>query len=251
MARAVGDFVVRADTRNVLPTIDVPTLIVHHTGSTIPVENAHYAAEHIPGARLVSRAGVDHAPFTHDAARIAEEIEQFLTGGRGAREPDRVLATVLFTDIVGSTDRAAELGDRRWRELLERHDTIVRGELERFQGREIKQTGDGFLATFDGPARAIRCARAIRDRLLELGIQNRAGLHTGECELVGGDVRGMAVHIGARVMASAGAGEILVSGTVRDLVTGSGIEFDARGIHTLKGVTGQWALFAVADDARQ
>ena len=203
MALALWESFVQADTRYVLPTIGVPTLIVHHTGSTIPVENAHYAAEHIPGARLVELDGVDHAPFTHDADRIAEEIEEFLTGARGAREPDRVLATVLFTDIVGSTDRAAELGDRRWRELLERHDTLVRGELAAFQGREIKQTGDGFLAAFDGPARGIRCARAIRERLLELGIMTRAGLHTGECELVGDDVRGMAVHIGARVMSSA------------------------------------------------
>jgi class 3 adenylate cyclase len=250
MALALWESFVQADTRYVLPTIGVPTLIVHHTGSTIPVENAHYAAEHIPGARLVELDGVDHAPFTHDADRIAEEIEQFLTGARGAREPDRVLATVLFTDIVGSTDRAAELGDRRWRELLERHDTLVRGELAAFQGREIKQTGDGFLATFDGPARAIRCARSIRDHLLELGIKTRAGLHTGECELVGDDVGGIAVHIGARVMSSADAGEILVSSTVKDLVTGSGLEFDARGTHALKGAPGPWALFAVHEDAR-
>ncbi len=251
MALALWESFIQGDVRYVLPTITVPTLIVHHTGSTIPVENARYALRHVPGARFVELPGTDHAPFTHDADRIADEIEEFLTGARGAREPDRLLATVMFTDIVGSTERAAELGDSGWRELLERHNTVVRGELERFQGREIKQTGDGFLATFDGPARAIRCACAIRDRLLELGIQNRAGLHTGECELVGGDVRGMAVHIGARVMASAGAGDVLVSGTVKDLVTGSGIGFDARGIHTLKGVTGEWALFAVADDARQ
>jgi class 3 adenylate cyclase len=235
----------------VLPTIDVPTLIVHHTGSSIPVENARYSARHIPGARFVELEGIDHAPFTHDADRIADEIEEFLTGARGTREPDRVLATVLFTDIVGSTDRAGQLGDRAWRELLERHNALVRGEFGRFGGREVKQTGDGFLATFDGPARAIRCAGAIRDSLLELGIDTRAGLHTGECELVGDDVGGMAVHIGARVLGSAGAGEILVSSTVKELVVGSGITFDARGSHALKGAPGEWALFAVADDPRQ
>lgn len=251
MALALWESFIQGDVRYVLPTIGVPTLIVHHTDSTIPLENARYASRHVPGARFVELPGTDHAPFTHDADRIADEIEEFLTGARGAHEPDRLLATVMFTDIVGSTEHAAELGDNGWRELLERHNTVVRGEFDHFRGREVKQTGDGFLATFDGPARAIRCACAIRDRLGELGVENRAGLHTGECELVSGDVRGMAVHIGARVMGSAAAGEILVSGTVKDLVTGSGIEFDARGVHALKGVTGHWALFAVADDARQ
>ena len=249
MALALWDSFVQGDVRYVLPTIGVPTLIVHHTGSSIPVEHAHYAVEHIRDARLIELEGTDHAPFTHDADRIGDEIEEFLTGARGTREPDRVLATVLFTDIVGSTDRAAELGDRGWRELLERHNTLVRDQLGRFQGREVKQTGDGFLAIFDGPARGIRCARAIRERLLELGIQTRAGLHTGECELVGDDVGGMAVHIGARVMSTGDAGDIVVSSTVKDLVVGSGIEFDARGVHPLKGAPGEWALFAVQDDS--
>jgi len=245
MALALWESFIQGDIRNMLPTISVPTLIVHHTGSSIPVGQARYAAENIPGARYVELEGIDHAPFTHDADRIAEEVETFLTGARGTREPDRMLATVLFTDIVGSTERAAELGDRRWRELLERHNTVVRAELRRFDGREVKHTGDGFLATFDGPARAIRCARAIRDGLSESGVEIRVGLHTGECELLGADVGGMAVHIGARVMSSAEAGEILVSSTVKDLVVGSGIEFAPRGTHSLKGAPGDWALFAV------
>ncbi len=248
MALVLWESLIQVDIRHVLPTIDVPTLIVHHTGSSIPVENARYSARHIPGARFVELEGIDHAPLTHDADRIAGEIEEFLTGARGTREPDRVLATVLFTDIVGSTDHAHQLGDRAWRELLERHNGLVRGEFERFGGREIKHTGDGFLATFDGPARAIRCARAIRASLLDLGINNRAGLHTGECELVGDDIGGMAVHIGARVLGMADAGAILVSSTVKELVVGSGISFEERGSHALKGTPGQWTLFAVADD---
>ena len=247
MARALWESFVGSDIRHALPAITVPTLIIHHTGSHIPVENARYAIAHIPGARLLELEGIDHAPFTHDADRIAEEIEQFLTGARGAREPDRVLATVLFTDIVASTELAAELGDRGWRELLERHDAIVRAELDRFGGREVKHTGDGFLAIFDGPARAIRCATSIRDRLAEIEVEIRAGLHTGECELAGDDLAGVAVHIGARVMGAAVAGEILVSSTVRDLVVGSEIAFEPRGTHTLKGAPGQWSLFAVGD----
>jgi class 3 adenylate cyclase len=250
MARALWESFVHGDIRHVLPAISVPTLIIHHTDSSIPVENARYAAEHVPGARYVELDGTDHLPLTHDADGIAAEIEEFLTGARGTREPDRVLATVLFTDIVGSTERAAELGDRAWRELLQRHDAIVRDELERFGGREVKHTGDGFLATFDGPARAIRCACAIRSHLLEAGIQIRAGLHTGECELAGGDIAGMAVHIAARVMSASGDGEILVSSTVKDLVVGSGIGFEERGTHALKGAPGEWALFSVAQDAR-
>jgi len=251
MALALWNSFVQADIRAVLPTIAVPTLVIHHTGSSIPVANAHYAAEHVPDARLVELDGIDHAPLTHDADLIAAEIEEFLTGARGAREPDRTLATVLFTDIVGSTQRAVELGDRGWHELLERHNLVVRDQIERFQGREVKHTGDGFLATFEGPARAIRCARAIRDRLRELDVDVRTGLHTGECELVGDDVGGIAVHIAARVMTAADAGEIVVSSTVKDLVIGSGIEFDARGAHQLKGVPGEWALFAVEDEVRE
>jgi class 3 adenylate cyclase len=243
MALALWESFVQGDIRQMLPTIGVPTLVIHHTDSRIPIENARFAAEHIPGARLVELAGTDHLPITHDAERIADEVEEFLTGARHAPEPGRVLATVLFTDIVGSTDRAAELGDRRWLELLARHDRIVRDELRHFNGNEEKHTGDGFLATFDGPARAIRCAVAIRDRLLELGIETRAGLHTGECELVEGDVGGIAVHIAARVMGEAGAGEVLVSATVRDLVTGSGVRFADRGNHSLRGVSGRWPLF--------
>jgi len=247
MARALWDSFTQADVRAVLPTIDLPTLIIHHRGSRIPVENALYAAEHIPGSRYVELEGIDHLPLTHDADRIADEIEEFLVGARGASEPERMLATVLFTDIVGSTDRAAAIGDHEWHELLDRHDAITRAEFERFSGREVKHTGDGFLATFDGPARAIRCAAAIRAGLAGIDLQIRAGLHSGECELSGDDVGGIAVHIAARVMAEAGDGEILVSGTVKDLVVGSRIEFDPRGTHTLKGVPGEWALFAARE----
>ena len=206
MALALWESFVQGDVRHVLPTIGVPTLIVHHTAARSPSRMPTTPPSTSRQRAWSSSTGIDHLPITHDADRIADEIEEFLTGARGAREPDRVLATVLFTDIVGSTDRAAELGDRGWRELLERHNALVRDELEHFQGREVKHTGDGFLATFDGPARAIRCACAIRDGLLELGIETRVGLHTGECELLGDDVGGMAIHIGARVMGAAGVG---------------------------------------------
>jgi pimeloyl-ACP methyl ester carboxylesterase len=249
MALATWNSFVQGDVRGVLPTIGVPTLIIHHTGSTIPVENARYAAQKIPDARFIELEGIDHLPFTHDADGIAEEIEEFLTGTRGAGEPDKVLATVLFTDIVGSTAQAAELGDSAWRELLDRHDAVTRAELERFQGEEVNHTGDGFVASFDGPARAISCARELRERLHEIGIEIRAGLHSGECEYSHGKVAGLAVHIAARVIGEAGDGEILVSSTVKDLVAGSGIEFDSRGAHTLKGAPGEWTLFAVEDGA--
>jgi class 3 adenylate cyclase len=219
---------------------------VHRTGDFIPVEGGRYAASAIPGARFVELDGVDHVPWFGDSGTLVAEIEEFLTGARHAPEPERTLTTILFTDIVGSTERAAELGDARWRELLQAHDSTVRRELERNRGREIKTTGDGFLAGFDGPARAIRCACAIRDSVRELGIEVRAGVHTGECELLDGDLGGMAVHIGARVGACAEPGEVLVSGTVRDLVVGSGIEFVDRGERELKGVPGEWRLFAVA-----
>jgi pimeloyl-ACP methyl ester carboxylesterase len=251
MALALWDATTRCDIRDVLPAIRVPTLILHHAGSAIPVGNARYAAAQIPGARYLELEGIDHLPLTHDADHIAEEIEEFLTGARQAHEPNRMLATVLFSDIVGSTEQATALGDRRWRELLERHDRLVRAELARYDGREVKHTGDGFLATFDGPARAIRCARAIRHGLRDLGIEVRIGLHTGECELKDGDVGGLAVHIGARVMAEAGAGEILVSGTVKDLVVGSEIRFRPRGVQVLKGAPGEWTLLAVEDDTDQ
>src|SRR5215211_937566 len=235
------------DVRDILPAIRVPTLIVHRTGDTlIRVDHARHMAEHIPGARLVELPGDDHLWWFGDHDAIVDEIEEFLTGERSAPPVDRVLATVMFTDIVGSTERAAELGDGRWRELLERHEAIVRKQLERHRGREVKTTGDGFLATFDGPARAIGCARAIVDTVQPLGIEIRAGLHTGELEMMNGDVGGIAVHTGARVSARAEAGEVLVSSTVKDLVAGSGIEFRDRGSHELKGVPGEWRLYAVS-----
>jgi pimeloyl-ACP methyl ester carboxylesterase len=233
------------DVRDVLPLVQVPTLIVHRAGDrAMSVEGSRYMAERIEGARYVELPGEDHLPFVGDQDQILDEVEEFLTGVRRGPEPDRVLATVLFTDIVGSTERAAELGDRRWRELLEAHHAAVRGELERFRGREVDTAGDGFLATFDGPARAIRCAAAIRGAVERLGLTIRAGLHTGECELHGNNVSGLAVHMGARVAALARPSEVLVSSTVKDLVAGSGIEFDDRGVHELKGIPGDWRLYA-------
>ena len=234
------------DVRHVLPTISAPTLVVHRTGDrSLPVEGARFMAEKIPGARLCELPGDDHLPFVGDQDEILDEVEEFLTGVRRGPEPDRVLATVLFTDVVGSTERAAELGDQRWQLLLAQHHALVRHELDRWRGREIDTSGDGFLATFDGPARAIRCACAIRDSVRGLGLEIRAGLHTGEIQLVGDDVAGIAVHLGARVAALAGGSEVLVSSTVKDLVAGSGIEFEERGEHELKGVPGEWRLYAV------
>jgi class 3 adenylate cyclase len=236
----------RIDVRQVLPTIQVPTLVLHRRGDhDSRLEEGRYIAERIPGARFVELAGDDHIPWI-DADQIVDEVEEFLTGVRRGAESDRVLATVLLTDIVGSSERAAELGDRRWRDLLEAHHALVRGELARWRGREVDTAGDGFLATFDGPARAIRCACAIRDGLHALGVEIRAGLHTGECEMIGGKVGGIAVHTAARVAASAQAGEVLVSGTVRDLIAGSGIELEDHGVHALKGIPGEWQLLAVA-----
>jgi class 3 adenylate cyclase len=248
MARAVVDAWLELDLSEILPSIQVPTLVTHRTGDFIPVEGGRYAAATIPGATFVELAGVDHVPWFGDSDALVAEIEEFLTGARHAPEPERMLTTILFTDIVGSTERAAELGDARWRELLQAHDSAVRRELERHRGREIKTIGDGFLAGFDGPARAIRCAGAIRDAVRDLGMEVRAGVHTGECELLDGDLGGMAVHIGARVGACADPGEVLVSGTVKDLVVGSGIEFVDRGERELKGVPGEWRVFAVATD---
>jgi class 3 adenylate cyclase len=193
----------------------------------------------------VELAGEDHLPWAGDWRPLVGEIEEFLTGERGARDVDRVLATVMFTDIVGSTEAAARLGDRGWGDVVARHDELVRRQLARYRGRPVKTLGDGFLATFDGPARAIRCAREIAEGVRSLGVEIRAGLHTGECDLVGDDVAGMAINIGARVSSLAGAGEVLVSGTVKDLVYGSGIEFADRGEYTLKGVPGAWRLYAV------
>jgi class 3 adenylate cyclase len=245
--RRSGAFHGRVDVRQVLPSIRVPTLILHRRDDTAidPRHSAHLA-EHIPEARLVWLEGRDSLPFLGDSEQVAGEVEEFLTGARAQPEADRVLATVLFTDISGSTERAAELGDQRWRSLLEQHDAAVRAQIARHRGREVKSTGDGFLATFDGPARAIRAARCITEDVAELGLDVRAGLHTGECEVIGGDVGGMAVHIAARVMAEARPREVLVSSTVRDLVVGSGLRFDERGEHELRGVPGPWRLWAAA-----
>jgi class 3 adenylate cyclase len=245
MAAALSEAITHSDIRDVLPAISLPTLVLHFEDSAIPVEGGRYLAERIPGARYVELPGQDHMPLFDDVPEVADEIEEFLTGARRPREPERVLATVLFTDIVGSTQRAAALGDAAWRELLERHDATVRAELGRFGGREVKHTGDGFLASFDGPARAIRCAVAIGGALRALDLEVRAGVHTGECEVADGDLRGLGVHIGARVGGIAGPGEVLVSSTVKDLVAGSGIDFEDRGSHVLKGVPGDWRVFAV------
>lgn len=235
------------DVRHILPSIRVPTLVLHRRDDdVVRVGGGRYMAEHIPNAKLVEVAGIDHFPWVGDTDAILDEVEQFVTGARRGAELDRILATVLFTDIVDSTERAAALGDRRWRGLLQNHHRLVRTELERYRGREIDTAGDGFLATFDGPARGIRCAHAIVARARQLGIDVRAGLHTGECELAGKHVRGIAVHIGARVAAAARAGEVLVSSTVKDLVAGSGIQFTDRGAHVLKGVPGEWRLFAAS-----
>jgi len=245
-ARVLLEMVADTDVRHVLPAIRVPTLIVHRSGDrATPVEGARHIAAYIPGAKYVELPGEDHFAWIGDADAVLDEVEEFLTGARQVPEPDRVLATVLFTDIVGSTARAAELGDQRWRDLLTSHHAVVRSELARFRGREVKTAGDGFLATFDGPARAIRCACAVRNAVRSLGIEIRAGLHTGECELMGDDVGGIAVHTGARVAASAAPGEVLVSSTVKDLVAGSRLRFADRGTHDLRGVPGEWRLFAV------
>jgi pimeloyl-ACP methyl ester carboxylesterase len=236
------------DVREVLPTIRVPTLVLQRVDDRdVNVEEGRWIARQIPGAKYVELPGDEHLIWAGDVDAVVDEVEEFLTGRRPVHEPDRVLATVLFTDIVGSTERATEVGDRRWRELLDQHHSLVRRQLERFDGREVDTAGDGFLATFDGPARAIRCADSLRVGVRALGLEIRAGLHTGECEVVGDGVRGIAVHTGARVAALAGTGEVLVSSTVKDLVAGSGIEFEDRGTHELKGVPGEWRLYAVSD----
>jgi class 3 adenylate cyclase len=233
------------DVRDVLPTISVPALVLHRVDDRdVRAEEGRWIAGRIPGAKYVELPGDEHLIWAGDVDELVNEVEEFLTGSRAAHEADRVLATVLFTDVVGSTQRATELGDRRWRELLEQHHAIVRRQLERSRGREVDTAGDGFFATFDGPARAIRCACTIRDAVRALELEIRAGLHTGECELVQDKVGGIAVHTGARVASAAGAGEVLVSSTVRDLVAGSGIDFEDRGEHELKGV-GSWRLYSV------
>jgi class 3 adenylate cyclase len=238
--------VAEMDVRAVLPTIRVPTLVLQHSDDPMIVpEWGKYIADHISGAKYVELPGRNMYHFVEPWLSSFQEIAEFLTGHQADVADDRVLATVLFTDIVDSTRRAADMGDRDWRALLDAHDAIVRSQLARFRGREVNTSGDGFLAMFDGPQRAIRCAMAIRDAVQALGIQVRAGLHTGECEVRGEDIGGIAVHIGARVSALAGPNDVLVSSTLRDLVIGSGLEFEDRGAHELKGVPGEWRLFAV------
>ena len=244
--RALFTMFMDIDVRHVLPALRVPTLVLHRHGDRVVNWRAgRWMAAQIPGARYVELAGQDHFPWSGDSDAVIDEIREFLTGVRVAPEPDRVLATVMFTDVVGSTERAASIGDRRWRDLLDAHDAAVRRQLTAFRGREVKATGDGFLATFDGPARAIRCACAIRDAASDLHLNVRIGLHTGEIEVRGDDIGGVAVHIGQRVSARAQPSEIMVSSTVKDLVAGSGIEFEDRDVHELKGVPGSWRLFAV------
>jgi len=244
--KRIFDLIGEIDVRDVLPSIRVPTLVMHRRGdSFINIEHSRYMAERIPDARFVELEGGDNMFSIGDSEGLLGEIEEFLTGERHQLESDRMLATVLFTDICGSTERAAQLGDRSWRYMLERHDALFRRALERHRGREVKRTGDGFLATFDGPARAIRCAADLTDSVGSIGIQIRAGLHTGELEVMDGDLGGLAVHIAARVMDQAGPSEVLVSSTVKDLVVGSGIDFEERGEHELRGVPGEWRLFSV------
>jgi class 3 adenylate cyclase/pimeloyl-ACP methyl ester carboxylesterase len=246
-ARVILDAMVDLDVRHVLPRIRVPALVMHRPEELVwDVRHSRYLAEHIPGARYVELQGSDSFPFVGDSDAIIEEVEEFLTGVRGGGEMVRALLTVMFTDIVNATASAAELGDRRWRDLLARHDEDMRGELARFGGHEVKTVGDGFVATFDGPpSHALRCALAITEAARALGIEVRVGMHTGECELIGEDVGGMAVHIAARVSALAGPGEVLVSGTVFGTVVGGPFSFTDRGFHELKGVPGRWPLFSL------
>jgi class 3 adenylate cyclase len=235
------------DVRDVVSAVHVPTLVLHRVGDNVcHVENGRFLAREIQGAKYVELPGSMHVPWGGDPTDILDEIREFVTGVREAHEPDRVLTTVLFTDIVGSTERATQLGDRRWRELLDAHHATVRRQLERFRGREIDNAGDGFLASFDGPARAIRCAQASIEAVRGLDLEIRAGVHTGECELHDDKLAGIAVHIGARVAGKARPGEVLVSSTVRDLVAGSGLQFEDRGAAPLKGVSGEWRLFALS-----
>jgi pimeloyl-ACP methyl ester carboxylesterase len=236
------------DIREVLPSIHVPTLVLHRRDDRDSnIEEGRWIADRIPAAKLVELDGQDHLPWVGDQDAVLDEVEEFVTGVRPIREADRVLATVLFTDIVGSTELASRLGDRAWRTLLEQHHSSVRRELVRWRGREIDTAGDGFFATFDGPARAIRCGMAVAVDALTIGLEVRIGVHTGECELLGDKVAGIAVHTGARVAALAEGGEILVSQTVKDLVAGSGIEFDARGEHEFKGLPGRWRVYAAKE----
>ena len=247
-ARVLIKMALDTDVRGVLPTIQVPTLVMHRAGDrATPVGGGRYIARQIPGAKYVEFDGIDHFPWVGDSHAVLGELEEFLTGVRHGPEPDRVLATVMFTDIVGSTEHAVALGDRRWRNMLDRYYAETRRYLKIFRGREVDTAGDGFFATFDGPARGVRCACAIRDAVSDLGIAIRAGLHTGECEVVDDRVVGIAVHVGARVAGRAEADEVLVSTTVKDLVAGSGLGFGDRGTHVLKGIPGEWRLFAASE----
>lgn len=243
-ARAIMKMNRDIDVRDILATIRTPTLILHRTGDRVSeIGHARYMTERIPGAKLVELPGVDHVYWMDGGGAIVDQVEQFLTGGRLVHETERAVATVMFADIVGSTERAAKLGDKAWRGLLEAFYVKVRDVLRQYRGREISTAGDGFLAAFDGPARAVRCAAALCENVRPLDLEVRCGLHTGECEIVGADLAGIAVHIGSRVAGVAGPGEVLVSQTVRDLVAGSGLLFEARGPHALKGVPGKWHLF--------
>jgi class 3 adenylate cyclase len=243
--RALYPLTYELDFRPVLQTIRVPALVLHRAGNPyVHPDNGRYLAEHIEGAEFLEVPGEDHLFHAGDTGALLGPVQEFLTGTKESSVEDRVLATVLFTDIQGATEHAGRLGDRAWGDLLERHHAMVRRELARFRGREVDTAGDGFFATFDGPARGVRCALAIRDAVRSLELEIRAGLHTGECELIGDKVGGIALHIGARVMQTAEAGEVLVSRTVKDLVAGSGLEFTGRGVHELKGVAGDWELFA-------
>jgi pimeloyl-ACP methyl ester carboxylesterase len=246
-AAAMLHMSINTDIRDVLDTIHVPTLVLHEVGDLpAPVQGGRYVAEHIPGARFVELPGDTHLFFLADRDELLDEVQEFLTGVRWRPKRDRVLATIVFTDVVQSTEHAVEVGEERWADLLEQHHAVVRRQLDRFKGREIDTAGDGFFASFDGPARAVHCACAIRDEVRRLGIDIRAGVHTGECQVIDQKLGGLAVHIGARVAHMAGAGEVLTSGVVKDLVAGSGLAFIDRGPHTLKGIPDPWRLFAVA-----
>lgn len=245
-AVAIGNMNSSIDIRNILSTVRVPTLILHRSGDKeANIEEGYYIRDRIPGAKFIELEGEDHFPIVGDFDSILNEVEEFITGVRPTQDPDRILATVVFTDIVGSTDLIEELGDRKWKNLLEDHRLLIRKRLREFRGNEIETIGDGFLATFDGPARAIKCASAIIESMEELGIELRVGVHTGECEILEDGIAGIAVHIAARVASKSNAGELVVSRTVKDLVAGSGIKFEDRGYHSLKGIDEKWHLFTV------